>query len=454
MSGSPATTAFKEAYLGVRLATENGTSWKASARSFLQTSDRWLGLEDPRQDQHTLEEVKGLAERAYRRVSVGGLGARPASATEIRWLLRRTYWRSLTMPLGEPNRRAWGGEAHELLSGAHVENGYHHLHVVRRDGSDFWVAGLGYAYTPDRMEDAACRLNLHEELVFPATGVGEGPFGSERRFRFVDPVDEAIVRHYENVREEERLAKGLGQLELLRTQEVLRRHLPDPPADVLDVGGATGIHAAWLARGGYRVRLIDIVSRHVEKANTELGGLGITAEIGDARRLAAPDEVYDLVLMLGPLYHMPDREDRIRALREAARVARPGGVVAVAAVSRFASLFDGLARDYLFDPRFAEMAARDLSDGQHRNPEDHPHWWTTAFLHRPEELRAEVIEAGLRIRELVGLEGLAGYLSHLTPRLEHIRDRDSILWSARVVESEPSLMGLSAHMLLIAEAPA
>ncbi len=66
----------------------------------------------------------------------------------------------------------------------------------------------------------------------------------------MEPVDEAIVRHYQSIREEDRISEGFGQLELMRAREVLRRHLPEPPADVLDVGGATGVHAAWLAGDG------------------------------------------------------------------------------------------------------------------------------------------------------------------------------------------------------------
>ena len=103
---------------------------------------------------------------------------------------------------------------------------------------------------------------------------------------------------------------------------------PVPPAQVLDVGGATGVHASWLAQDGYQVRLVDISPRHVAKANSELGSLGVVAELGDARALAAPADSYDVVLLFGPLYHLPARDDRLVALREAARVTRPGGVVA------------------------------------------------------------------------------------------------------------------------------
>jgi 2-polyprenyl-3-methyl-5-hydroxy-6-metoxy-1,4-benzoquinol methylase len=68
---------------------------------------------------------------------------------------------------------------------------------------------------------------------------------------------DAIVDHYETrFLEEDRLAGGLAELELVRTQEILRRHLPSPPATILDVGGGTGVHARWLLEDGYRVHLV------------------------------------------------------------------------------------------------------------------------------------------------------------------------------------------------------
>jgi 2-polyprenyl-3-methyl-5-hydroxy-6-metoxy-1,4-benzoquinol methylase len=266
-------------------------------------------------------------------------------------------------------------------------------------------------------------------------------------------IDEAMVRHYESIEEEDRISHGFSRLELLRVQEVLRRHLPDPPASILDVGGATGVHARWLAEDGHRVRIIDVTQRHVDKANADLGDLGVRAEVGDARQLAAADESFDAVLMFGPLYHLTERVDRIAALREAGRVVRSGGIVAVAAISRFASLFDGLARGFLFDAEFVSVVGEDLTTGQHRNPEDRPHWFTTAFFHHPHQLGEEVADAGLSTRELVGVEGLAVYLPQLAERWEASTGRETILWAARAVEAEPTLLGLSPHLLLVATAP-
>lgn len=259
-----------------------------------------------------------------------------------------------------------------------------------------------------------------------------------------------IVLHYETIREEDRITAGFGRLELVRTEEVLARHLPPPPARVLDVGGGPGVHAAWLARRGYRVRLVDLAPRHVRVANETLGSLGVVAEVGDARHLGVADGSADVVLLCGPLYHLTERDDRLAALGEARRATRRGGVVAVAAISRFASLFDGLARRLLFEPDFVPIVQRDLAEGQHRNVDGRAHRFTTAFFHHPDELRAELADAGLSLIELVGLEGLAGWLPQLADQWEDPAGRERILWAARTVESEPSLLGLSGHLLAVA----
>jgi ubiquinone/menaquinone biosynthesis C-methylase UbiE len=262
--------------------------------------------------------------------------------------------------------------------------------------------------------------------------------------------EESVIGHYQSIHEEDRLSRGMGRLEFLRTQEVLRRHLPAPSARVADIGGGTGVHAAWLARAGYQVHVIDLTPRHVDRVLATLGPLGVTAEVGDARHLDLEDRTFDAVLLLGPLYHLTDRSDRLAALAEARRVVRPSGVVAVAAISRFASLFDGLARGFLFDPEFRSIVERDLAEGQHRNPGAKAHWFTTAYFHEPDDLRQEIEDAGLELLDLVGLEGLAGWLENLDDRWEIEEERDTILYSARVVEHEPSVLGLSGHLLAIA----
>ncbi len=267
-------------------------------------------------------------------------------------------------------------------------------------------------------------------------------------------MDAEVLAHYEEGLERERLLRGgAGRLEYLRTRELLARYLPAPPVTVLDVGGGAGVYALPLAGEGYSVRLIDPVGLHIEQAK-EASALQrdaplASAEVGDARRLMCDDDSVEAVLLLGPLYHLTSRDDRLQALREAHRVVRPGGVVAAAAISRFASTYDGLLRGFLEDPRFEEIVERDVREGQHRNPTGRPEWFTTAYFHLPEELRDEVIEAGLKVEALVGIEGPAWVLADLDSWLEDPPRRSRLLDAIRRVETEPSLLGASAHILVV-----
>jgi len=78
-----------------------------------------------------------------------------------------------------------------------------------------------------------------------------------------DPV---IARYYEQFDEHARLSNAVGQLELVRTMELLSRHLPPPPARILDIGGGTGPYSEALGAQGYETHLIDLMPNHVEAA--------------------------------------------------------------------------------------------------------------------------------------------------------------------------------------------
>jgi SAM-dependent methyltransferase len=271
------------------------------------------------------------------------------------------------------------------------------------------------------------------------------------------PLPREVEAYYATGIEVSRLFRGHGTIELARTQEIILRHLPPPPGTVLDVGGGTGVYACWLAARGYRVTLIDASPFHVEQAKsasarqpkTPLAG----CRLGDARRLDEGDAIADAVLLLGPLYHLTERRDRIQALRETRRVLKPGGILLAAAVGRYASLLSGVAENLLGDPAFAAIVARDLADGQHRNPTD-KEYFTTAFFHRPDELEAEVQEAGFDLVDLLGVEGPGWLLPDLEQRWADPAERERLLQAARAVEREPALLGLPPHLLAVGRKPA
>jgi SAM-dependent methyltransferase len=262
-----------------------------------------------------------------------------------------------------------------------------------------------------------------------------------------------ILDFYRQGREAARLFSGAGRLEFLRTWDVLTRVLPPPPATVLDVGGATGVYAAPLAEAGYQVRLVDPVPEHVSAASALPG---VTATLGDARSLTEPDASADAVLLLGPLYHLVEREDRLRAWREAGRVVRPGGPVVAASISRFAGMLDGFVKGLYGDPRYRSLVEETLSEGGHRNPDLATGWFTTAYFHRPEELPDEVREAGLDLERIVAVESPLWMIDdeRLDEMLGDPATAETTMALLRGVEAESSLFGASSHLLTVARTPA
>jgi ubiquinone/menaquinone biosynthesis C-methylase UbiE len=263
-----------------------------------------------------------------------------------------------------------------------------------------------------------------------------------------------IIQHYSDAEESSCLRSGWFQLEQARTQELILRHLPPPPATIIDVGGGAGAYACWLAARGYQVHLIDPVPKHVEQARAASSKQPqhplASAEVGDARELPQKDAAADAVLLLGPLYHLVEKQDRLACLREAYRVLRAGGLVWGAAISHFASLLDSLSHGFFDDPVFAPILARDLEEGQHRNPTDNLLYFTDAFFHRPEELSGEFLNAGFQVLELLAIEG-PGWLARDFERLwNDPQQRERLLSAVRKVESEPSVLGTSSHIMAIA----
>jgi ubiquinone/menaquinone biosynthesis C-methylase UbiE len=269
-------------------------------------------------------------------------------------------------------------------------------------------------------------------------------------------LDPAIKEFYDRNPEESRLAQGPFKLEEARTRELIRRHAPPSPSVVLDIGGAAGAYAFWLAELGYDVRLFDAADRLVDVArhrNKSAAHRLTSCEVADARAVPAANESAEIVLLLGPLYHLVQERDRHRALAESFRVLRPGGVLFAAGISRFASTLDGLSRELLRDPEFLHIVESDLADGRHLNPTRQFNYFTTAYFHRPEDLRREVIDAGFENADVYGIEGPGWILPDFDDRWNDPERREILLRVARALESEHAIIGSSAHLLAVGRKP-
>ena len=272
--------------------------------------------------------------------------------------------------------------------------------------------------------------------------------------RKVHSGGQEILSYYERIDEADRLARVGGQLELARMQELIRRFLPAPPGTVLDVGGGPGRYSCWLAEQGYDIHLVDPVEKHVKQARQASRSQPdhpLASETqGEARSLDHGDGSADAVLLMGPLYHLTDRNDRLSALCEAHRVLKPGGLLVAKAINRFASLLDGLIKSYIDDPNFIPIVRRDLEEGQHRGQSDAPKYFTTAFFHRPEELEAEVLEVGFDDLGLYAVQGPGLIAADLEGRMSDPAKRAQLLDLIRAVEQEPTLLGVSTHLVVVA----
>ncbi len=267
----------------------------------------------------------------------------------------------------------------------------------------------------------------------------------------MESMNPEAIAHYDEGREHDRLSSPHGRLEFERSKDIISRNLFKAPAKILDLGGGTGHYSFWLANQGFEVHLVDVVESHIETAKKVVQYFSLASiTVGDARGTKFPDESFDVVLLFGPLNHLIEKRDRIKALEEAKRVLKPGGRLMAVCISKYASLMDGFQSRFIEDPYFRSIVDQDLIDGQHRNPDNHPHYFTTTKFHEPTEFQREIEEAGYFDVKLHAVEGFGSQLADLKTQMDEESKKAVLYDYLRLVESEPSLLGLSPHIMAVA----
>ncbi|HEY64325.1 MAG TPA: methyltransferase domain-containing protein [Caldilineae bacterium] len=264
-----------------------------------------------------------------------------------------------------------------------------------------------------------------------------------------------IRRYYDQQPEAE-----WGRLERHRTEfavtlRALEEHLPPPPAKVLDCGGGPGRYAIELARRGYEVTLFDLSAGCLQMARERAAEAGVTLagyEQGTATDLARfPDETFDAVLLMGPLYHLLGEKERRQALAEARRVLKPGGPLFAAFISRYAPLRYVAIREPTWPLEQPERLEMLLTTGilpprGVEGPEFVAH-----FAH-PTEVIPLCRGEGFEIVTVLGVEGLVSMIE------EQVNALSGEAWDAWVdlnyrVARDPSIHGCVEHLLVVAVKP-
>lgn len=266
-------------------------------------------------------------------------------------------------------------------------------------------------------------------------------------------IDKEIQAYYNTGIEKDRLNTDVYQLERERTEEILLRFIPSSRCSILDVGGGTGHYSFWLKEQGHDVHLVDPVRFNIDAAKKEAKERKLapdSIQLAEARDLPWEDNYFDIVLLMGPLYHLTNKDDRSNALNEAFRVAKKNGRIIVAGISRYASLMDGFFRNMIKDPDFFQIVEEDISTGQHRNFTDKLAYFTTAYFHHPDELESEVKQAGFKIESIIAVESFGWLIPDFIKKWAKKDYQPLLLESIRKVEMNRDLMSMSAHFLVIA----
>lgn len=263
-------------------------------------------------------------------------------------------------------------------------------------------------------------------------------------------LDPSIEAYYNASNEKDRLSQEMWQIERERTLRILKKTLPPAPAVILDIGGGAGAYAFPLAIQGYQVHLFDPVSLHIQQAVEYQKETGVklgSCQIGDARKIEYPDSSADAVLLFGPLYHLVEHSDRLLALSEAHRMLKPKGILMAVSISRFSSLMDGIYQSLLLDPDFWPIVEQDLATGQHRGLVEK--YFTTAYLHRPDEFKEEIADAGFKDISLLAVEGPV-WNGDLVKLKQSEAALEQTLSFIEAIEEDTSILGASAHIMAIA----
>lgn len=266
-------------------------------------------------------------------------------------------------------------------------------------------------------------------------------------------IDDSIDRFYSVSSEETRLQNGLGPLEFERNKALILKYLFNKRSCIVDVGGGPGLYAAWLAELGHSVYLVDPVAKHIAQAEKRAAGLKnpFKALLAEARHLDLPDHTADVVILHGPLYHLQQKEERLRAIGEAKRTLKKGGHLLGFAINRSASTIACLLNGLIHDKAFFKICCDELSTGQHDPPPGWPGILPRAYCHWPSELQQEIAEAGLECVSLHAVEGCVWLDKHYFQSRSVPEKRATLDDLLKLTEQDAALLAFSPHLMIAAK---
>jgi SAM-dependent methyltransferase len=230
------------------------------------------------------------------------------------------------------------------------------------------------------------------------------------------------VRDYYNAHaehEQKRLDLPMGRIEFASTLRLMDKYFPRQ-GRICDIGGGTGRYAIEMLRKGYRVTLFDLSEEEIRLAGILLSRHDLTAEqliVGDARDMSLlASDTFDAALLLGPLYHVVQANERAQVLQELKRILKPQGVAIIAYLNSWGMLKTGvvegpeLCKDISFLRSMLE---------EHAFVGENPYSFTESYWSTPKAALQEVKAAGFDVMSYAGAESFANGMGRLLEKIAH-----------------------------------
>ena len=257
-----------------------------------------------------------------------------------------------------------------------------------------------------------------------------------------------VIASYENYKEEDRLTTDQARkVEFLTTVRVLGEWLP-PGGSILDCAAGSGIYSFHYAERGYDVTVTDITPRHIDYINRNLIGkpFSITTAVQDATDLSGfADESFDVVLCMGPFYHLTEKTMREKCMAECRRVAKTGGLVVVSYISRFYVMaYVAASNNEYLDARLT----RQVTETGVMLHDDPLCFWTDNYFSTPDEMEAIVCEAGMSLVDHFGQDGISPLLRST---VNGLNEEQFQVWCDYhyTICREKSILGASNHGVVV-----
>lgn len=252
-----------------------------------------------------------------------------------------------------------------------------------------------------------------------------------------------IENYYKGYDEWNRLERHKIEFEI--TKRYLNKYVPNG-SRVFDIGGGPGRYSIHLAKNGHKVVLLDLIQKHIDIAKIKADENNAQIEkyiCDDALKLSKYDlGKFDVVLIMGPLYHLIYKEDREKVVRDALSFLKKGGILITSFISAYAPIIDGLK--YPEDVKAPDDLTKYLKNGVN----DAESGFTSAYFIKPEE--AKKFMSGFNLKELsfAGIEGIGGLMESKLDGLSKVQF-DKIIDILYKLSNDPHIFGGSEHYLYV-----